>query len=75
MSQATPPQQGKPRWTGVAIALFVIGLVILLTTGLCTLIAIAVYPLGILVYLLLGGVPMAMGGVLVWGALKARRRD
>jgi hypothetical protein len=51
----------------------ILGLCILVPSGLCTTIAIVVYPLGILVFLMLGGIPMAMGAALIWGALRARR--
>jgi hypothetical protein len=47
MSSALPPQQGKPRWNAISIALFVIGLLILVPSGLCT---------------ALIGVPFAFGG-------------
>jgi len=77
-SEATPP-----RWTGAAIALLILGLLILLPSGLCTVVvggSIIIEGLpygdlsGIPIVLIYGGVPVAMGAVLVWGALKARRR-
>ena len=73
MADEGPPQQKKPSWPGASLALFILGLCMLVPSGLCTAIAIVVYPLGILVFLLLGGIPMAMGGALIWGALRARR--
>jgi hypothetical protein len=68
------PQQKKPSWPGASLALFILGLCILVPSGLCTAIAIGVYPLGILAFLIVGGIPMAMGGALIWGALRARSR-
>ena len=74
MSQSTNPQEPKPSWPGGSLALFILGLCILIPTGLCTAIAIVVYPLGIVAFLIVGGIPAAMGAALVWGALRARRR-
>ena len=73
MTGDVPPQK-KPSWPGASLALFILGLCILVPTGLCTAIAIVVYPLGILAFLIVGGIPMAMGGALMWGALRARHR-
>jgi hypothetical protein len=73
MSDHHPPERNKPSWPGASLALFILGLCILVPSGLCTAIAIMVYPLGILVFLMLGGIPMAMGAALIWGALRARR--
>jgi hypothetical protein len=72
MTDDVPPQK-KPSWPGASLALFILGLCILVPSGLCTTIAIVVYPFGILVFLMLGGIPMAMGAALIWGALRARR--
>jgi hypothetical protein len=78
------PPSGRRRWTGVSIALFVLGLLILVPSGLCTLvlggsIIAEGLPHGDLsaipIVLIYGGIPVAMGAVLVWGALKARRRS
>jgi hypothetical protein len=69
----TDPLPKKPSWPGASLALFILGLCILVPSGLCTAIAIMVYPLGVLVFLMFGGIPMAMGGALIWGALRARR--
>jgi hypothetical protein len=82
MSDPDPPQQSKPRWTGLSIALFVIGLLILVPSGLCTglglLFALSPYGLSepsvLLTVLTIGGVPMALGAVLVWAGIKARPR-
>jgi len=65
--------QNKPSWPGASLALFILGLCILMPSGLCTAVAIAAFPLGILVFLLFGAIPMAMGAALIWGALRARR--
>ena len=82
MSDPLPPQQSKPRWTGISIALFVIGLLILVPSGLCTglglLFALSPYgltePSLLLTVLTIGGVPTALGAVLVWAGIKARPR-
>ncbi len=90
MSQEPPPNQGKPRWSDKGLVLFVLGLWILVPSGLCT-----VYLGGSAVgslysqdsqesrftwailqaVLLFGGVPMALGAALVYAGLKFRRRD
>ena len=68
----------------MSIALFILGLLILVPSGLCTAVlggSIILEGLphgdlsGIPIVLIYGGVPVAMGAVLVWGAFKARRRD
>jgi hypothetical protein len=74
MSDRHPPPQKEPSWPGASLALFILGLCILVPSGLCTAIAIVAYPLGVLFFLMFGGIPMAMGGALIWGALRARRR-
>ena len=73
MAGNTPPQQTKPSWPGASLALFILGLCILVPSGLCTAVSIVIYPPAVLVFLMLGGMPMAIGGALVWGALRARR--
>lgn len=73
MTDEVPPPQKKPSWPGASLALFILGLCILVPSGLCTAVAIVIYPPMIAVALLFGGIPMAMGGALVWGALRARR--
>ena len=74
----------KPlRWTAGSIALFVIGLLILVPSGLCTgifgLMALSDFSretVGILAMVLMfGGIPMLIGAALVKKGLKARRRD
>ena len=72
MTGDVPPQK-KPSWPGASLALFILGLCILVPSGLCTAIAIVGYPPMIFVALMLGGIPMAMGAALIWGALRARR--
>jgi len=87
MSQEPAPRS-KPRWPAIGIALFVIGLLILIPAGLCTVLvggfsliegvsqgdlATLMSSLGIV--LIVGGLPTAVGAVLVWAGLKARRRD
>lgn len=85
MAENTPQQQSKPSWTFISVALVVIGLIILLPSGLCT----AVFGFftivesfsqnvdlsSVLMVLLFGGLPMLVGWVLVWARLRARARD
>lgn len=71
--QQNPPSQNKPSWPGASLALFILGLCILVPAGLCTGTAIVIYPPAVLVFLMLGGVPTAIGAALIWGALRARR--
>ena len=59
MSDNHPPQQKKPSWPGASLALFILGLCILVPSGLCTTIAIVVYPFGILVFLMALHFPLA----------------
>ena len=75
--------QGTPHWTAASIALFVLGLLILVPSGLCTALvggSIFVDGLasadlsGIGVVLIYGGIPAAMGAALLYAALKLRRR-
>jgi hypothetical protein len=75
MAEQTPPQQSKKSWPGASLALFIIGLLILVPSGLCTALFIVGYPPAGLFFLLVGAVPMGVGALLVWGALKARRRS
>ena len=81
MSQPEPQAPAsRPRWTFISVALFVLGLLILIPSGLCTA-AFGVFalaegdPSGILLLLMFGGIPMAVGAVLVWAGLQARPRD
>ena len=84
MSQHTPPQGTRPRWTAISVAILILGLLILIPSGLCTALlggSIIAEGLpngdlsGIPIVLLYGGPPIAMGAALVWAALKARRRE
>ena len=76
------------RWTAGGIALLVLGLLILIPSGLCTAsLGIAAFMIFLgLVYvvpgggfawevLLMGGIATAIGAGLVYAALKLRRRD
>jgi membrane protein implicated in regulation of membrane protease activity len=72
MPESDPLPEKQPSWPGASLALFILGLLILVPSGLCTAFAIAAYPLGVLFFLMFGALPMAMGGLLIWGALKAR---
>jgi len=95
MSQQMPPQGTRPRWTGASVALIVIGLLILIPSGLCTGLALlsmigsvagftglGLSPIGaanaffgsLTIILIFGGVPMALGAMLMYSGLKARRR-
>ena len=76
----------RPRWTFISVALFILGLLILVPSGLCTVAfggMILVEPGGspgellsiMLMVLMFGVVPMAAGALLVWAGLKARPRD
>jgi len=84
MSQQPPPPRTRPRWTVISIALLILGLLILIPSGLCTALlggSIIAEGLpngdlsGIPIVLLYGGPPVAIGAALVWAAFKARRRD
>jgi hypothetical protein len=68
----------------ISVALLILGLLILIPSGLCTALlggSIIVEGLpygdltGIPIVLLYGGPPIAVGVALIWAALKARRRD
>jgi hypothetical protein len=83
MSHDPPSVSQKKRWTFISISLFVIGLLILVPSGLCT--AFVGLPLAfggfasdsemMFNILMLGIVPMALGAALVYAGLKSRRRD
>ena len=77
MSNQTPAESDKPRWTGASIALFVIGLLILLPSGLCTVLVAAEDSSGpdiVALILAVGAVPMGAGAALIYAALKIRPR-
>jgi hypothetical protein len=95
MSQQRPSERAERRWTVVSVALFVVGLLILLPSGLCTglallsmigsvagLTGLGLSPIGaanaffgsLTIILMFGGVPMALGAMLMYSGLKARRR-
>jgi hypothetical protein len=76
----------RTHWTGLAIALLVIGLLILVPSGLCT----ALFGAGALFSIfsgdardamstlsmvtVIGGIPVAIGAVLVFAAFRLRRK-
>lgn len=70
-----------PRWTGVSIAFFIVGLLILVPSGLCTaLLGVATLiedsdPAGVFAVLLYGALPLALGAALVYAGFNMRRRD
>jgi hypothetical protein len=77
----TPPK--RPHWTVVSVVLFAIGMLILIPSGLCTGL-IGVMSLFdsqtdfgefMVIVVPIGGIPMAIGAVLVYAGLKTRRRD
>jgi len=72
-------QAGRPRWTLVSVALFVIGVLILIPTGLCVaLMGVLAFiegdPSAIRTILLFAGLPVLVGGTLIYSALKSRER-
>ena len=75
------PREKAPRWTGISIAFFVVGLLILVPSGLCTaLLGVATLiedadPSGALAVLLYGALPLALGAALVYAGFKMRQRD
>jgi hypothetical protein len=82
MSEPGPSNQApkKPHWTAVSVVLFVIGLLILVPSGLCT----TIFGVGALVdadseflymAVVIGGIPSLIGAALVIAGLKARHRD
>jgi hypothetical protein len=84
MSEPSPSKHNRPHWAAASIALFIIGLLILVPSGLCTammgyFILLDVMQVGdlsgILMMLFFGGVPIAVGVAFVRAALKARERD
>jgi hypothetical protein len=78
MSQSDPrPYEDRPRWTFISLALFVLGLLIVVPAGLCV-VAIA-FEEGLndflLIALVTGGIPLAGGLRLIYAALKMRAHD
>ena len=79
------PASARPHWTALSLVLFIIGLLILVPSGLCTGIGGIVALFGndnvqdalamLLMVLVYGALPVAIGAVLVYAGLKARRRD
>ena len=85
MSQPDSPNdpQKAAHWTVLSVALFVLGMLILVPSGLCTGL-IGVMSLFdpqtdwgefLVIILPVGGLPMAIGAALVYAGLKLRRRD
>ena len=81
MSQPDPQPPARYRWTFISVALFVIGLLIIIPAGLCTAVMGAFMfaespdASGLMLLLMFGGIPMAAGAVLIWAGLKARPRE
>jgi hypothetical protein len=77
------PQPPPPRWTWGAGALFALGVLITVPSGLCTglfgFIALAnntnEYRIPILMVLQYGGVPLLLGCLLIWAGFRLRKRD
>ena len=75
-----PPQAPPPHWTFISGALFAIGLLILIPSGLCTAF-FGVMSLGggdpsfLMMALMVGALPIAIGLGLVYAGLNTRRRD
>ena len=83
---APPLRPSRPRWTGGAIAVLVIGLLILIPSGLCT----GIFGVGAIYRMItsfsgegmtllsealtIGGIPLALGAGLVFLALQMRKR-
>lgn len=84
MLEPQPPPR-KPHWSALAITLLVIGLLILIPSGLCTGVfgAGALYDMFtssssegasiLLEALMIGGIPIAIGAALVYAAFRVRR--
>jgi hypothetical protein len=81
MSNSQEPGR-KPHWTVLSVVMFVLGLLILIPSGLCT--GLFGLPLlfgpsgdltGLPLVLIYGGIPMALGASLIVAGLKARRRN
>ena len=73
------PASQVRHWTFVSIALFSIGLVIAVPSGLCTLVlgipVLFTQPGDLPMVLLIGGLPFLIGFLLTVAGLNARRRD
>ena len=81
---ASPPGQRR-QWGALSVTLLVIGLLILIPSGLCT----GIFGIGaiygmltespgeglsiLMEALMVGGIPLAIGGILVYAGLQARR--
>ena len=80
MSQPDPhAPAGRPRWTLVSVALFVIGLLILVPAGLCVafagILGIIERDLSVLGFIaIFAPLPALVGGALIYTALKSRER-
>jgi len=85
VSQPDPRDEEQPKrpWNWVSVALFVIGLLILVPAGLCTtvglLFALGSYgprDLSVAQFVLMfGGLPIALGALLMWAGLASRPRE
>ena len=73
---AASSEETRPAWTFVSAALFVIGLLVLVPSGLCSAFAMAESGGRLLTFVLIfGGVPIAIGAILVAVGLGIRRSD
>jgi hypothetical protein len=74
--RAGSPEEAQPTWNAVSAALFVIGLLVLLPSGLCSAFVIAESGGRAFAFaLIFGGVPIAIGATLVAIGLGIRRGD
>ena len=74
--RAASPEETRPAWSVVSAALFVIGLLVLIPSGLCSAFAIAESGGRLLIFVLIyGGVPIAIGATLAGIGLGIRRSD
>ncbi|HEV2561683.1 MAG TPA: hypothetical protein VGT78_06040 [Rhizomicrobium sp.] len=75
----------RSRWTAISLTIFVVGLLILIPSGLCTSIFGVAYLFGggnldetlsmLVTVAMVGGIPMLIGFFMVWSGLALRRKD
>jgi hypothetical protein len=73
---ASQEEEAPPRWNIVSAALFVIGLLVIVPSGLCSGVLLVSSGGGLFIFALIyGGVPIAIGATLVAIGLTTRRSD